>query len=372
MYFFRLNRERWVRLFMASAFIILTALIIHAIAGDDRMIIDTHDKRIQYTGRFDLSVKGESSFGWSASAVTIRYKGRSCAFLVKGDTDDNYVQIISDGIPGKAIRVTQEGVRAGSADLPDGEHVVTLFKRTEANQGILCLAGIELPAGTELLDPPVRRRLIEFVGDSITCGYGNEAKRREDGFSPDIENAYLSYASVCARRVSADCVTVCYSGKGVIRDYSGSPVEPMTRLYGRVYPQKDARSSIHEPADVAVINLGTNDFAIGAPDAHAFVTAYTELVAQIRKNNPDADIVIIDGPIMNNEWPFKGALTLFRTYRDKIIAQCAEKGLGNITYFSLSTQGTLGYGADSHPSIAQHEKNRRELAGYIRKLKAWN
>ncbi|HNX59441.1 MAG TPA: SGNH/GDSL hydrolase family protein, partial [Spirochaetota bacterium] len=205
----------------------------------------------------------------------------------------------------------------------------------------------------------------EFVGDSITCGYGNEAKGSDETFDPETENAYLTYASLCARKCFCECATICYSGKGIMRDYSGNTFEPMTELYGRVYPQKKARFATERPADLAVINLGTNDFATGAPDEERFVAGYVNLISQIRRNSPHAPIVILDGPVMNNDWPFKGALDLFRKYRERIIDRCERDGLGPVMPFPLSTQGDLGFGADFHPSTAQHEKNADELARFI-------
>ena len=329
-------------------------------------MISCEDKRIRYTGRFDFSKKGETSFAWSACSVTVRFHGTFCAFALRGDTEDNYVQIIFDGTTLAAERVRRGGSRISTSVLPGGEHTVVLFKRTEANQGVLRFSGIELSEGAELLPPIAAEPIIEFVGDSITCGYGNEAKGSGETFHPETENAYLSYASVCARKLLCRCVTICFSGKGIMRDYGGSTCEPMTELYGRVYPQNKIRAAAGTSADLVVVNIGTNDFATGASDEERFVSAYIVLISQIRRNSPRAPIIILDGPIMNNDWPFKGALDLFRKYRDRIIDRCGRDGLGTVIPFSLSTQGDLGFGADFHPSAAQHEKNAGELARFIR------
>lgn len=349
-----------------TALMMLSGMNAHdPVAGEKRNMIPFDDKRIKYTGRFDLSNKGYASFAWSACSVTVRFRGTSCAFALRGDTEDNFVQIIVDGKPLAAQRVNGKGSRISTPSLVDGEHTAVLFKRTEANQGVLFFSGVKLSDGAELLPPAPSGQLIEFVGDSITCAYGNEAKGSGETFHPETENAYLSYASLCARRLSCECVTICFSGKGIMRDYGGNTVEPMTELYGRVYPQKKARSATDRPADLVVINIGTNDFATGAPDGTRFIAAYIDLISQIRRNSPRAPIVILDGPIMNNDWPFRGALDLFRSYRDRIIDQCGRDGLGTVIPFSLSTQGDLGFGADFHPSIAQHEKNAGELARFI-------
>lgn len=67
--------------------------------------------------------------------------------------------------------------------LAPGPHTVTVQKRTEAEQGRTTLYGIE--ADGALLDlPPAPSRLIEFIGDSHTCGYGTEGKTGLGAFHP--------------------------------------------------------------------------------------------------------------------------------------------------------------------------------------------
>ena len=51
---------------------------------------------------------------------------------------------------------------------------VRLYRRTEASFGVTRFLGVELGGGKLLAPPPAAARRIEVVGDSVTCGYGNE------------------------------------------------------------------------------------------------------------------------------------------------------------------------------------------------------
>ncbi len=69
---------------------------------------------------------------------------------------------------------------------------MTVQKRTEAEQGRTTLYGVE--ADGALLDlPPAPSRLIEFIGDSHTCGYGTEGKTVSEPFTPETENCDLAW-----------------------------------------------------------------------------------------------------------------------------------------------------------------------------------
>jgi lysophospholipase L1-like esterase len=321
---------------------------------------------IDYTGRFDFSNKSEALCAWSASAITARFTGRSCAVYLRDDTGNNFVSIFADDAAPIVVRMGTKPQRVNVPLVGNGEHAVTVFKRTEASQGILYFKGLEIDRGAKMLPIVPHTMMIEFIGDSITCGYGNEAADGTEPFRPETENSYTTYAAIAARELGAGLVTICMSGKGIVRDNYGSPVEPMTELYDRVYPQKHAKAARIQRADIAVINLGSNDFATGLPDQRTFVDAYLILIEKIRKNHPHAALVILDGPLVSNDWPFPGALDRYREYISCVIREAREHGPGKTLTFSLSAQGARGFGADYHPNAAQHRYNGLELASFLR------
>ena len=82
--------------------------------------------------------------------------------------------------------------------------------------------GFVLDEGKKLVDAPAfSDRKIEFIGNSITCGYGNEGLKKEEHFDYATENHYYSYASITARNLDAQHWVVARSGIGAYRNYNG-------------------------------------------------------------------------------------------------------------------------------------------------------
>jgi hypothetical protein len=90
------------------------------------------------------------------------------------DGSNDYDAFI-DGVPGQVIATGSAG-QYTVAGLGSGTHALQLVKRTEASYGIATFHGFVLDAGAALLPPsPAPSRRMEFVGDSLACGYGDES-----------------------------------------------------------------------------------------------------------------------------------------------------------------------------------------------------
>ena len=163
------------------------------------------DARITYIGR-TLVKDGEVSFDWTGVYLKARFQGTSLEMKVS-DTGNNYYNVWldspMDADPDKVIRThgtdttivlfSKEEIKArfGKDKKALKEpHQVILQKRTEGFQGITTFReftsdGIFLQA-----DKP-SDRVMEFIGDAYTCGYGTEASNK-DRFSPETENQNLT------------------------------------------------------------------------------------------------------------------------------------------------------------------------------------
>ena len=141
--------------------------------------------------------------------------------------------------------------------LAAGEHVVQMLRQTEGFFGPTSVEEVQIDG--QLLAPPSVTRRIEVLGDSITCGYGDEGTDQSCNFSPETENHYLTYESIVARKLGAELSTIAWSGKGVIYNYGDDTNEPLPTLYGRTIPTEDGDWTFAWQPDVVLINLGTND-----------------------------------------------------------------------------------------------------------------
>jgi len=169
--------------------------------------VSPSDPRLRYEGRFDLRDATGPRCAWPASTVTLRVGGTGLNVRLGDSSNDEY-QVVVDGKP-SAVLVTKGGTHLYNVFRApmSGLHTVTLVKRTEAFFGTTQFLGFQIARGGRLLPPPPARRL-EVIGDSISCGYGNEAKDQHERFTPATENAYLSYGAVAARTVGAESVCV--------------------------------------------------------------------------------------------------------------------------------------------------------------------
>ena len=87
----------------------------------------------------------------------------------------------------------------------------------------------------------------------------------------------------------------------------------------------------------------------------------------MRDHYPKAKIVLLSGSMMGDD-----ALILAKKTMDEVMNEAHKKGDKEIYRFDMSFQtGDLGYGADWHPSVAQHKKMASELIPFLKKLMGW-
>ena len=303
---------------------------------------------VAFVGRHDARDPSRVRYAWSGAGFRVRFRGTG----VHATLDDAavYHTVVVDGVVTETLQ-TSAGERRYTlaADLPAGEHVVELLRRTEASLGETVVLGVEVDG--ELLAPSVPTRRIEVVGDSITCGYGNEGPDESCPFSAETENHYLTYAAIAARAVGAELSTVAWSGKGVVYNYGDDKTDPLPALYGRTLPSDPSSTwDGGAPADVVVVNLGTNDFSTDDdPPQEVFVQGYLGLLANIRTYHPGAEIVATVAPLLE-----PADFQIAQQAIEAAIAEHVASGDVRVRWIDLNTPA-VGRGCDWHPSRATHE-----------------
>src|SRR4051812_14494366 len=259
-------------------------------------MIDDAARAVRIIGRADWSDPAGPRFCWSGTSVVARFSGSSIGVRLRDG--GNHFQPVLDGVELPVLAATAEqdsyplasGLRAGA-------HELVLHRRTEAFVGETQFLGLILDEGAALLAPPApAARRLQFIGDSITCGYGIDAADQYERFSPATENHYRAFGALAARALGAEAVTVAYSGKGLYRNFGGDTVEPMPELHERVLlERRDRWDFTRWTPDAVVINLGTNDFGPGDPGPR-FGEAYRAFLARLKANHPGAHILCTLGP----------------------------------------------------------------------------
>ena len=333
-------------------------------------LVSPSDPALRYIGRFDTTDTAGPRCTWSASSVTFIVSGGSASVKLK-DNGKNLWQVVVNGEPTSVLKLEAgEHTYPLATDLPVGKHRIELVKRTEANLGATQILGFETSDGTQLLPSSARPRRIEVIGDSITCGYGNEAPNKEAKFTPETENAWLTYGAVAARTVNADYVSIAWSGKKLWPDNS------IVDLYDRVAPNASGSAKwdfSQWTPDVVVINLGTNDFNAKAnPEEAGWVAAYLEFIGEIRARYPKAVIYCAVGPMISN-WPGdrKPRETILG-YFSKIIPQANAAGDPPVRLLDFGVQAQHhGIGAQWHPSVKTHSLMADKLVAALKSDLGW-
>jgi lysophospholipase L1-like esterase len=259
-------------------------------------------------------------------------------------------------------------------DLKDTIHSARIVKRTESLVGKVEFSGVQLDTNATWIEQSLKtRKKMEFIGNSITCGYGVEAKNENKPFDCETENASLSYGALTAQAFDADYVAVAYSGRGVAQNYGGQQASVVPEIWKRIFPDEEEPLWDHNKyiPDIACINLGTNDVNSGAFDTTLFKSSYAAFIEDVRDKYSEAIIVCLLGPMLNDSYP-SGALSLVRNLISSVINEKQVSGDEKLYFFEFSPQtGRLGYGADWHPSVEQQRYNADELIAYIKEITDW-
>lgn len=326
--------------------------------------------QLLYSGRRDDAEIAEGvRFGYSGVRVRLAFEGT--AFGMRMDSaKPNWVDVMIDGRRVDKRKV--EGVGSYydlAADLAPGVHTAEIVKATEGMVGPLIFKGFALADGGKVVEWPEKQtRKIEFIGDSITCGYGIEATEPKQHFTPETENFCDTYVWLAAQALNADYLVVARSGIGMLRNYNGpadgSP-DNMPAIYDRVLFHDPAL--VWDPArftpDVVCINLGTNDFTTSGANREKYAANYLSFVKMLIGRYPSARIVLLMGPMLNT-----GDL---QTTLAQVAEAVNKEYPGKASSFELSAQGAHGFGADYHPSQEQAKINGAELTKYLSDLMNW-
>lgn len=217
-------------------------------------------------------------------------------------------------------------------------------------------------------------RRIEFVGDSITCGFGIEGKSVCDNFKTSTENPLINYASLTANELGAEYQLTSWTAIGVysnsVKDESVTePDNAWTMPVIYDYTDKAVDGMLgNEPEkwdhsrfapQLIVVNLGTNDkdFTRGIPErTAAFENCYREFIAHIREKNPQAHIICALGAMGQELLP--QVENAVKTLADERITS-----LG----FDVQREED-GIGSEWHPSAVTHRKMADKLIAEIKRL----
>ena len=226
-----------------------------------------------------------------------------------------------------------------------------------------------------------KKKLIEFIGDSITCAYGVDDEDRDHHFSTKTEDVTKGYAYKVAEKLGVDYSMVSYSGYGIISGYTETGDKFSAQLVPTYYEKLGFSNNIYMskyvPQDIEwnftkqqpnliVINLGTNDnsYVLGKDvRKEEYISGYVAFLKTVRKCNPNATILCTLGIMGTDLCP--AVEEAARRY---------QKETEDVNIFTMRFTEQLesdGYVADWHPTETTHNKAAERLSAEIKKIMRW-
>jgi lysophospholipase L1-like esterase len=331
---------------------------------------------LTYSGRIDKISASEVKLIGSASFVSMQFTGDTCVVYLKNNTPNglqNYVSLELDGEDLGRTRLEGDSMVALPVDIafPNDQHKLTIYKSTEAANGNVIFAGVLCQ---QLVEQPVQtEKSIEFIGNSITCGMGNDTidiPCHTDQWY-DQHNAYWAYGPIVARALKLNYMLSSVSGIGIYRNWNVEDGPTMPMVYENRYLNTDASKqwdfSYFTP-DIVSIALGTNDFSDGDGiherhpfDATVFSTNYIKFVETIYSHYPATQIALLTSPMITGE-------------KDSLFIQCLTtvknhfKGSNHKPIAIFQFEGIAPHGCDYHPDIEDHMQMADQLIPFYQEL----
>ena len=324
-----------------------------------------------------------ADFDYTGKKLDITLKGDGSSLLPKDQDNRARVAIYVDGerVIDDMMDKSEKSYTVFESDAAKTVNV-KIVKLSETAMSTVGIKPIEIQPDETIVPAAERSHKIEFIGDSITCGYGVDDENAEHHFVTATEDVTKAYAYKTAQALDADYSLVSISGYGIISGWTNDPntkipVQTIPQYYTKLGFSYQKFAGTTAPSDlnwdfskfvpeVVVVNLGTNDDSYvqgNAEKQKEYSETYAEFLKVIREKNPDAEIFCTLG-IMGQRL-FPGVEDAVKIYTD-------ETGDKKIHTFMFDAQdGSLGYAADWHPTAATHDKASEALAAEIKSVMSW-
>ncbi|MEC4005464.1 GDSL-type esterase/lipase family protein [Flavobacterium sp. SUN052] len=356
-------------------YLVLLLLSFSLVACSQKLVdsIQVYD----YSGRLEHKDTNSTLLIGSAASVAFNFSGNKCAISLKSVDSYEHHNFVSLELDGKYIgrlKVEKGATQSYPITISEEkkEHHLTIFKATEASNGGVLFEGT---TATLTQIKSIKKKKIEFIGNSITCGMGNDTKEIPCGTGEwyDQHNAYWAYGPILSRSLNADFLLSSVSGIGMYRNWNDEHEKEaiMPDVYENLYLNKDNKTpyDFKFQPDLVSICLGTNDLSDGDGkkprlpfDQEKYVSNYINFIKMVYNHSPNTRIILLTSPMISGD---KNGI-LVNCLQRVIAAFELDKKHKPITLFQYQPMTPKGCGY--HPDIEDHKIMAAQLETTFKKL----
>ncbi len=264
--------------------------------------------------RLDMAIGGQTlpvtrggdkawAYQWPAVYFEARFKGDDVTLAF--DDPSNNLNVVVDG---RIVAILKKPGKTSYSlhKLGAGAHTIRLEKRSETQYAVGAFKGFFVPARANALPAPAYDREIEFIGDSLTVGYGNTSAYTQ--CTPDeifeTTDSQQGFGPIIAKHFKAAYQVNAFSGLGMVRNYDGHehPKYRMPMLYPRAVFDDPTADPAKWAPQIIVVGIGGNDFSTALHDDEPWKTrdalvadytkSYVAFVKGLRAQNPTAHLIM--------------------------------------------------------------------------------
>ena len=297
---------------------------------------------------------------WSNSGISLEVRGSrlEIEFAPYVAEAPVFVKVFFDGraqrfgLNGAATRILIDFER-------DTRHSVKILRISEGELPLAFKLIRVYGRDPEVLPPPEEKRLkLEFLGDSITTGWGVMAQPTQNCYNTYEQDSTRSYAYMTGELLDAEIRTEAIGGQGVWRTCGKCGIQFKHMFDMSLRGREDYDHSTWIP-DVVVLHCGTNDEP-GGTDEETMYREANILIDKVHSAYPDAKIV----------WTYGMMNSKFHPTFKRVAADRRRAGDKWVHYLPIKLIYTMNneVGAVGHPNVNASVRVSKKLASFIKRI----